>query len=92
MLKLHNLAKIYRTEEVEPAALNQVNIEIDKGEFVAIMGPSGCGKSTLLNIIGMLDSPTHGTYQFFGEDIASYSENKLSAAAQKKHRFHLPEF
>lgn len=78
MLKLHNLAKIYRTEEVETAALNQVNIEIDKGEFVAIMGPSGCGKSTLLNIIGMLDSPSHGAYQFFGEDIANYSENKLS--------------
>ncbi len=78
MLKLHNLAKIYRTEDVETAALNQVNIEINQGEFVAIMGPSGCGKSTLLNIIGMLDSPTSGAYQFFNEDIAGYSENKLS--------------
>ena len=60
MLKLHNLSKFYRTDEVETVALNSVNIEIDTGEFVAIMGPSGCGKSTLLNIIGMLDSPTSG--------------------------------
>jgi putative ABC transport system ATP-binding protein len=77
MLKLHNLSKVYRTDEVETVALNSVNIEIDAGEFVAIMGPSGCGKSTLLNIIGMLDSPSSGSYQFLGEDIAGYSENRL---------------
>jgi putative ABC transport system ATP-binding protein len=77
MLKLHNLSKVYRTDEVETAALNSVNIEIDAGEFVAIMGPSGCGKSTLLNIIGMLDSPTSGSYQFQGEDVAGYKESKL---------------
>ena len=57
MLKLNNLSKMYRTDEVETVALDSVNIEIGTGEFVAIMGPSGCGKSTLLNIIGMLDSP-----------------------------------
>ena len=78
MLKLHNLAKIYQTDEVETAALNSVNIEIEQGEFVAIMGPSGCGKSTLLNIIGMLDTPSEGSYFFMDEDIAGYSENQLS--------------
>ena len=78
MLKLHNLSKVYRTDEVETVALNSVNIEIDAGEFVAIMGPSGCGKSTLLNIIGMLDSPSSGSYQFLEEDISGYSENRLS--------------
>jgi putative ABC transport system ATP-binding protein len=77
MLKLHNLSKVYRTDEVETVALNNVNIEIDSGEFVAIMGPSGCGKSTLLNIIGMLDSPTSGDYIFAEESIALYGENRL---------------
>ena len=56
MLKLHNLMKVYRTDEVETVALNGVNIEIDQGDFVAVMGPSGCGKSTLLNIVGLLDN------------------------------------
>jgi len=78
MLKLHNLSKYYRTDEVETVALNSVNIEIESGEFVAIMGPSGCGKSTLLNIIGMLDNPSEGEYVFMGEDVAKYSEAKLA--------------
>ena len=78
MLKLHNISKIYRTDEVETAALDTVNIEIADGEFVAIMGPSGCGKSTLLNLIGMLDSPTSGEYVFGDQDIASYSESQLA--------------
>jgi putative ABC transport system ATP-binding protein len=78
MLKLQSLEKKYRTDEVETTALNNINLEIDKGEFVAIMGPSGCGKSTLLNTIGMLDSPTGGHYFFNGEDIANYGESKLS--------------
>lgn len=78
MLKLHNLSRIYQTDEVETVALNSVNIEIEHGEFVAIMGPSGCGKSTLLNIIGMLDNPTEGQYQFSDEDISNYSENQLA--------------
>ncbi len=78
MLKLHNLSKVYRTDEVETAALNSVNIEIESGEFVAIMGPSGCGKSTLLNIIGMLDSPSSGDYIFMDENVAGYNESKLS--------------
>ncbi len=78
MLKLHNLSKIYQSDEVETVALNNVNIEIDKGEFVSIMGPSGCGKSTLLNIIGMLDNPTEGSYFFQGTDVAAFNEQQLS--------------
>lgn len=78
MLKLNNLKRVYQTDEVETMALNGVNIEIDKGEFVAIMGPSGCGKSTLLNIIGMLDNPSSGEYWFNQEDIAGYNESQLS--------------
>lgn len=78
MLMLQNLSKSYRTDTVETTALNAVNIEIRQGEFAAIMGPSGCGKSTLLNIIGMLDTPTSGSYLFKGEEIAGYSESKLS--------------
>ncbi len=78
MLKLHNLSKIYRTDEVETIALNTVNIEIEAGEFVAIMGPSGCGKSTLLNIIGMLDTITSGKYFFMDEDVSDYSESQFS--------------
>jgi putative ABC transport system ATP-binding protein len=78
MLKLHNLYKVYRTDEVETVALNGVNLEIEQGDFVAVMGPSGCGKSTLLNIIGMLDNPSEGEYFFFDEDVAPYSESKRS--------------
>ena len=78
MIKLNNLSRTYRTAEVETAALSGVNIEIDQGEFVAIMGPSGCGKSTLLNILGMLDNPSEGQYLFADEDISNYSEAKLA--------------
>jgi len=78
MLKLHNTYKIYSTDEVETVALNGVNLEIEQGDFVAIMGPSGCGKSTLLNIVGMLDNPSDGDYFFFDENIARYSESQRS--------------
>jgi putative ABC transport system ATP-binding protein len=78
MLKLHNLYKVYQTDEIETVALNGVNLEIAQEEFVAIMGPSGCGKSTLLNIIGMLDNPSDGDYFFFDENVAPYSEAKRS--------------
>ena len=79
MLKLHNMYKVYSTDEVETVALNGVNLEIEQGDFVAIMGPSGCGKSTLLNIVGMLDNPADGDYFFFDENIAEYSESQRSA-------------
>jgi len=78
MLSLNNLSKIYRTIEIETVALDSVNIQIDAGEFAAVMGPSGCGKSTLLNIVGMLDNPTSGQYVFNGEDVSEYPETKLA--------------
>ncbi|MCU4156526.1 ABC transporter ATP-binding protein [Carboxylicivirga sp. A043] len=76
MLKTNNLQKVFRTEEVETTALNNVNIHVQKGEFVAIMGPSGCGKSTLLNIIGLLDNPSNGELFFDGQEIASFKERQ----------------
>ena len=78
MLKIHNMYKVYSTDEVETVALNGVNLEIAQGDFVAVMGPSGCGKSTLLNIIGMLDNPSDGDYFFFDENIARYNESQRS--------------
>lgn len=77
MIRLKNLSKVYRTAYIETTALDQVNIHIGKGEFVAVMGPSGCGKSTLLNIVGMIDSPSGGEYWFNGEEVGSRSENEL---------------
>jgi putative ABC transport system ATP-binding protein len=76
MIKTENLQKIFRTEEVETYALNNVSLDIAAGEFVAVMGPSGCGKSTLLNILGMLDSPTGGAYILNGTDVSLYSERQ----------------
>jgi putative ABC transport system ATP-binding protein len=92
MLKLHNMFKVYRTDEVETVALNSVNLEIDQGDFVAIMGPSGCGKSTLLNIIGLLDNPTDGDYFFFDENVARYSESQRSAIRKKNIGFIFQSF
>jgi putative ABC transport system ATP-binding protein len=75
MIKTEGLQKIFRTEEVETWALNGVDIDINVGEFVAIMGPSGCGKSTLLNILGLLDNPTGGNYLLNDQDVSSYNES-----------------
>ena len=74
MIKVTDLSKVFRTEEIETTALNQVSFEINDGEFVAIMGPSGCGKSTLLNILGLLDNPTDGSYQLLGQEVAKLKE------------------
>ena len=78
MITLTNLSRTFRTQDVETAALSNINMTVNSGEFVAIMGPSGCGKSTLLSILGMLDSPTAGCFEFLGNDISSYSEVKLA--------------
>ena len=75
MIKIINLTKIFRTESVQTTALNEVSLEINQGEFVAIMGPSGCGKSTLLNMIGLLDNPTSGELWFMDQEVSRYSEN-----------------
>jgi len=76
MIKITDLEKFYRTEEVETIALNKLTIHVNNGEFVAIMGPSGCGKSTLLNILGMLDDPDGGSYVFNGVEVSHFSERK----------------
>src|SRR3954471_21708966 len=78
MLKLEHVSKVYRAADVETAALDDITLDVPQGEFLAIMGPSGCGKSTLLNVLGLIDSPTSGSYWFMGEDIARCSEEELT--------------
>ncbi|MCB0305740.1 MAG: ABC transporter ATP-binding protein [Calditrichaeota bacterium] len=78
MIKTVNLKKLYTTEEVETTALNNVNIDVKPGEFVAVMGPSGCGKSTLLNILGLLDNPSNGEYYFLDKEVSKFSERERS--------------
>lgn len=78
MIKLRNLTKVYRSSEVETLALLKVNLEVKKGEFVAIMGPSGCGKTTLLNLLGLLDEPSDGEYAFMETPVAKLSEKERS--------------
>lgn len=92
MLKLHDLYKVYRTDEVETVALNGVNFEVEEGDFVAVMGPSGCGKSTLLNIVGMLDGLSDGDYYFFDENVAGYPESKLSSIRKQNIGFIFQSF
>ncbi len=76
MIKTTNLNKVYRTDEIETTALNNINFQANEGEFVAIMGPSGCGKSTLLNVIGLIDTIDDGDYFFNGENVAKYNERQ----------------
>ncbi len=83
MIKLNKLSKVYRTDEIESTALNEVSFEINEGEFVSIMGPSGCGKSTLLNILGMLDKPESGSYQFLENEVAQLKEKERSDIRKK---------
>ena len=92
MIKTNNLTKIYRTDEVETVALNNVNVEVTKGEFVAVMGPSGCGKSTLLNVIGLLDNPTSGEFYFNTQEVSKYTERMRTNLRKSNYtsKFELP--
>ena len=92
MIKTEKLTKVFRTEEVETFALNGVDMNVKSGEFVAIMGPSGCGKSTLLNIIGMLDIPSEGNYQFNGTEVSNLSEKERDQAYKRNCWICISEF
>jgi putative ABC transport system ATP-binding protein len=92
MLTLDQVSKVYRTTDVETRALDQVSMQIAAGEFVAVMGPSGCGKSTLLNILGLLDRPSGGRYGFFGEQVETYPERKLTQLRREKIGFVFQSF
>jgi putative ABC transport system ATP-binding protein len=92
MLQMRNLSRVYRTDTVETTALDSIDLDIVSGEFVAIMGPSGCGKSTLLNLIGMLDSPSSGSYVFNGKEVAGLSEGQLSQTRKENIGFIFQSF
>jgi putative ABC transport system ATP-binding protein len=92
MIKTNNLTKVFRTEEIETTALNNVSLHIKQGEFVAIMGPSGCGKSTLLNIVGLLDNPTGGEYYFDGREVGQLKERNRTMLRKGKIGFVFQSF
>lgn len=92
MIKLEKLSKVYRTDEIESTALNNVSFEIEKGEFVSVMGPSGCGKSTLLNILGMLDKPESGSYEFLGKEVSGLNEKGRSLVRKQNIGFVFQNF
>jgi len=92
MLSMRDLTRVYRTDTVETTALDGINLEIADGEFVAVMGPSGCGKSTLLNVVGMLDSPSSGSYVFNGQEVAGLPEGKLAEVRKKNIGFIFQSF
>lgn len=92
MIRLNNLRKAYRTESVETTALDDIDLQIDAGEFAAIMGPSGCGKSTLLNIIGLLDRPTAGSYALEGREVAALPESALTDIRKRRIGFIFQNF
>ena len=92
MIKIEGLKKVFRTEEVETTAINSISLQVEKGEFVAIMGPSGCGKSTLLNILGMLDSPTSGKYYLDGAEVGHMKESERTETRKGKLGFVFQSF
>ncbi|GHT53054.1 hypothetical protein AGMMS49982_14980 [Bacteroidia bacterium] len=92
MLKIENLTKVFRTEEVETVALNNVSLAVKDGEFIAIMGPSGCGKSTLLNILGLLDNPTSGKYYLAGNEVGHLKEKERTQTRKENIGFVFQSF
>ncbi|HTE07891.1 MAG TPA: ABC transporter ATP-binding protein [Flavitalea sp.] len=92
MIRINELEKVYRTEEVETIALNKLTMEVKQGEFVAIMGPSGCGKSTLLNILGLLDDPDNGSFMFNGIEVAGFNERKRAELRKRNIGFVFQSF
>lgn len=92
IIKLSEVNKIYRTNEIETQALENVNLEVEKGEFISVMGPSGCGKSTLLNIIGLLDTPTSGSIEIAGTTIGKMGDCELAAFRNKNLGFVFQSF
>lgn len=92
MIELNKITKVYRTDEIETNALNEISFIIEKGEFVSIMGPSGCGKSTLLNVLGMLDKPESGVYSFLGKNIENLKEKDRSEIRKKNIGFVFQNF
>ncbi|WP_138989331.1 ABC transporter ATP-binding protein [Larkinella sp. C7] len=92
MINLTNIEKVYRTSSIETLALNNINLNIRKGEFVSIMGPSGCGKSTLLNIMGLLDEPSKGTVELDGQRVSTYRDKELARLRNEKIGFIFQSF
>jgi putative ABC transport system ATP-binding protein len=92
MIKLQNVEKVYRTSSIETLALNNINLDVKKGEFVSIMGPSGCGKSTLLNIMGLLDEPSRGNIELDGKKVESYRDKELAKLRNQKLGFIFQSF
>lgn len=92
MIKINDISKVYQTEDVETLALQHLNLEMNAGEFIAVMGPSGCGKSTLLNMVGMLDIPSSGSYNFDGTEVSRLKEKDRSALRKKSIGFVFQSF
>lgn len=92
MLHMRGLSRVYRTDTVETVALDAIDLDVEDGEFVAIMGPSGCGKSTLLNMIGMLDQPSGGSYVFAGQEVANLNETRLAEVRKRSIGFIFQSF
>ncbi len=92
IIETENVTKIYRTEEVETTALDQISLRLEEKQFVSIMGPSGCGKSTLLHVLGLIDDLSDGTYRFMGEDVSRYSERKRSVIRKRNIGFVFQSF